>query len=187
MGCPTLFVRLSGCNLRCSFCDTRSAWEDGEELPVPNILTAVEELRKDAPTEWICLTGGEPLTQNIRPLVESLKKKGYSIQIETNGTLPSVSSVDWITLSPKPPDYVIHPGCLIPLREAKLVVTRELTEEIIHDVRTRIPAGVPLFLQPQSMEKWSLRKAEQLLRSCLNAHPADIRLGLQLHLLYDIR
>jgi 7-carboxy-7-deazaguanine synthase len=187
MGRPTLFIRLSGCNLRCAFCDTPSAWEEGEELSVADILSAVERVRKKLPTEWICLTGGEPLTQNVRPLCETLKKKGYSIQVETNGTQPPVSSIDWLTLSPKPPDYTIHHACLIPVREVKLVVTRELTEEIVFDVRKRIPTEVPLFLQPQSMEEWSLRKAEQILRARLIAGPEDIRLGLQLHLLYNIR
>ncbi|MCJ7679800.1 MAG: 7-carboxy-7-deazaguanine synthase QueE [Candidatus Aminicenantes bacterium] len=187
MGRPTLFIRLSGCNLRCSFCDTQSAWEEGEEFSIEDILSAVDRVRKKLPAEWICLTGGEPLTQNVRPLCETLKKKGYSIQVETNGTQPPVSSIDWLTLSPKPPDYVIHHACLNQVREVKLVVTRELTEEIIFDVLKRIPSEAPLFLQPQSMEEWSLRNAERLLRACLKAGPADIRLGLQLHILYNIR
>ena len=59
MGTPTVFVRTSGCPLRCTYCDTKQAYEEGKQLPVQEILSEVRKLR----TRHVCLTGGEPLMQ----------------------------------------------------------------------------------------------------------------------------
>ncbi len=84
-GSPCIFIRLAGCNLRCSWCDTAYAWSEGEELSTGEILDLVWRLCGT----HICITGGEPLLQRA-PLLELLEKfdvHGYSVEIETNGTL----------------------------------------------------------------------------------------------------
>ena len=85
-GRPSVFVRLSGCNLMCPFCDTD--YTGGEDLSPIRILAAIrEETCEVSYKPLIVLSGGEPFRQNIYPLVQLLTKVGYTVQIETNGTL----------------------------------------------------------------------------------------------------
>lgn len=185
-GEPTLFVRLSGCNLRCPFCDTQEAWEAGEEHRVEQILERVERLHRDYPCDWVCLTGGEPLLQDIRGLLGDLKGSGFKLQVETNATQPPQFPVDWYTISPKPPDYGLHPELAGPAREVKLVVTRELALEHIFPLLEAVPASTPFILQPQSNQDWAVTKGMSLLREILKSGRNAVRLSLQLHKILSI-
>lgn len=81
-GFPTVFVRFTGCNLRCSYCDTAYAYEKGEDMTVHEIL---EKIRRFS-CKRVCLTGGEPLLQpEISSLLELLQD--YRVSIETNGSI----------------------------------------------------------------------------------------------------
>lgn len=95
-GTPCVFVRLSGCNLRCDFCDTKhqtsKEYSDGEIL---------REIQKYMPCKHIVLTGGEPTLQNLDPLIDLLLDNGYYIAIETNGTRRVPAGIQWVTCSPK--------------------------------------------------------------------------------------
>lgn len=186
-GQPTLFIRFSGCNLRCSFCDTKYAWKVGRELWPEAILEKIEALDKKYKTGWVCLTGGEPLLQNIRPLVSLLKRAGFRIHIETNGTLPVPVKPDWLTVSPKPPGYKISSDCLRLASEVKLVVTRSLKLEEIRGVREKFPARIPLLLQPQSNAPWSYKKGWKLYIQTVQEGLPNIRLSCQLHKIYGIK
>jgi 7-carboxy-7-deazaguanine synthase len=186
-GEPTIFVRLAGCNLRCAFCDTKRAWREGREMPVEDIVATVGRLRRDYPAAWVCLTGGEPLAQNVRPLILRLQEKHFRIQIETNGTFPPAPCADWHTVSPKPPDYGIHPGFRKRAREVKLVVCRTLDLDAIRTVRAAFPKTVPVILQPRSNARWSLDKAVKLLEDAGRAGLEGVRLSVQLHKIYGLR
>jgi len=95
VGTPAVFVRFAGCNLRCSFCDTRH--ESYEHMFDEDIVKAVNKY----PARMVVLTGGEPSMQ-VRPeLVRALQDAGKYVCIETNGTLPVPGEIDWITCSPK--------------------------------------------------------------------------------------
>jgi len=95
-GYPSVFIRFSGCNLRCPFCDTDH--EDGILMNDNEIIHAVNLYSAD----WIVLTGGEPCLHIDNEFVKMLKlTTGKKIAIETNGTLPVPESIDWITVSPK--------------------------------------------------------------------------------------
>lgn len=84
-GQPAVFVRLSGCNLRCFWCDTE--FESSKWTPsLDELLARIEESRP-AVCDLIVLTGGEPLRQDVRPLVGALLERGLRVQIETAGTL----------------------------------------------------------------------------------------------------
>jgi len=91
------FIRLAGCNLRCEFCDTKRAYEDGQDMALEVILAKVQEV--DIP--WVCLTGGEPLMQDVKPLVDCLHEFGYMVAVETNGTQFVPEGFDHVTVSPK--------------------------------------------------------------------------------------
>ncbi len=95
-GYPSVFVRFSGCNLSCPFCDTKHS--DGIYMDDDAIIRAVNLYRAD----WIVLTGGEPAMWIDEDFVSLLKRAtGKKVAIETNGTFPVPPSVDWVTVSPK--------------------------------------------------------------------------------------
>lgn len=94
-GTPAIFIRFSGCNLKCSFCDTDH--NKGVEMSTEEILNKI----KGTPCKFIVLTGGEPGLQVTYDFVEALKKEGYYVAVETNGTMPLPGNIDWITCSPK--------------------------------------------------------------------------------------
>ena len=84
-GLPCVFIRLTGCNLRCSWCDTAYAFYDGKNLTVEETLQKVETFG----LLLVEITGGEPLLQeDVYPLMEALLKKGYRVMLETSGALP---------------------------------------------------------------------------------------------------
>ena len=85
IGRPEIFIRLAGCNLRCSWCDTKYALENGKDMSIGEI---VEEVGK-YPCKNVSITGGEPLLQkkDLLELIKQLKALGYWIQINTNGTV----------------------------------------------------------------------------------------------------
>jgi len=153
---------------------------------VDQITDRVIGLRRDFPSEWVCLTGGEPLLQDIGELLRALTRDSLKIQVETNATRPPVFPVDWYTASPKPPDYDIHPDLTEVTRELKLVVSNELTTETCLRLARLFPAETPLVLQPESNQGWSIQKGQALLREVLASGKANVRLSLQLHKIIDI-
>jgi 7-carboxy-7-deazaguanine synthase len=89
-GLPTVFVRLTGCPLRCHYCDTAYAFSGGELLSLPHILQQVGRYK----TRYVTVTGGEPLAQaNCLPLLRLLCDQGYQVSLETSGAL-SLAEVD---------------------------------------------------------------------------------------------
>ena len=94
-GTPAFFLRLSGCNLQCPFCDTNhQAFREMSEDEI------VREASRGKPRH-IVITGGEPALQLTQLLVDKLHEAGFFIQVETNGTLPLPEGIDWVTCSPK--------------------------------------------------------------------------------------
>ena len=90
-GLPTVFVRLAGCNLRCSYCDTTYAFKDGDECELDSIVDTVCSYG----IRHVCITGGEPLLQDETPhFASKLTSSGKIVSIETNGTL-DVSYLDY--------------------------------------------------------------------------------------------
>jgi len=186
-GEPTLFIRLTGCNLKCDFCDTKYAWKGGENLSIDEIIKKIKKEQKEFPASWVCITGGEPLIQDLKALTEELKKMGMNIQIETNATQYQDLNVDWYTVSPKPPDYFFQPEYTKLAKEVKLVVTQELSMEIIQRLRNEFSEKIPLILQPESNEKWSIDKGMMLLKESLKKGLRTIKISVQLHNIYDIK
>ena len=90
VGYPTVFVRLTGCPLRCQYCDTAYAFHGGEWMSLEGILERVAEF---APRH-VCVTGGEPLAQkNCLPLLAGLCDANYRVSLETSGAMP-LASID---------------------------------------------------------------------------------------------
>ncbi|GAB6044179.1 7-carboxy-7-deazaguanine synthase QueE [Endothiovibrio diazotrophicus] len=82
VGLPTTFIRLTGCPLRCGYCDTAYAYGEGEWMSSEGILARISEFA----TRYVCVTGGEPLAQEgCRELLEALCERGYAVSLETSG------------------------------------------------------------------------------------------------------
>lgn len=184
VGLPTVFVRLSGCPLRCTWCDTEYAFTGGETLTVGTVLERVASF--DCPT--VCVTGGEPLAQKgCLDLLTALCDAGYSVSLETSGALdiapvdPRVSRV----MDLKAPasgeterNRWENLALLTPRDELKLVLAsredydwarRQLVE---HRLETRCPvlfSPVKGQLEPAQLAQWILE--DQL----------PVRFQLQLH------
>ncbi len=90
VGLPTVFIRLTGCPLRCTWCDTEYAFHGGSTMSIDAILAQVAQFN----CTTICVTGGEPLAQkNCLPLLGALCEAGYSVSLETSGAL-DISGID---------------------------------------------------------------------------------------------
>lgn len=99
-GTPAIFVRFAGCNLACSWCDTKAV--SSENLTASQIADCVKIVAKDS-HPLVVLTGGEPLLQVNEPLIMALRMAfpGMRIHLETNGTRPLNVNCDWVAVSPK--------------------------------------------------------------------------------------
>ena len=83
-GRPTVFVRTTGCNLRCDYCDTKYSYFEGEWISAENLIKKISTYS----TKFICITGGEPLLQKeVLPLMSSLVDLGYCVSLETSGSV----------------------------------------------------------------------------------------------------
>ena len=178
-GTPMVFVRFSGCNLKCPFCDT----EHLEFTPM-SAADIVEAVRlAGGGCRRVCLTGGEPALQLDEALISALHSAGYKLHIETNGTRALPEGLDWVTVSPK--DQVVGPLGKVVLEranEVKLV----LAPGVEPSAWEQYPATWH-FLQP--CDVGDPARNRELLRQTLDyilAHPLW-RLSLQTHKLLGIR
>lgn len=195
---PCIFVRLTGCNLRCTWCDTAYAFHDGKKMSVEEVLKRVAELSGDGERRLrlVELTGGEPLLQEeIYPLAEQLLEAGYVVMIETSGER-------FIGRLPKPVIKIVDVKCpdsgeadtfdprnlaeLSAEDEVKFVVSSrrdyefardfsrehalaERTKQVLFSPVHDDPLGKWKGLQPRALVEWMLEDG------------LPVRLGLQLH------
>lgn len=187
-GQPAVFVRLAGCNLACSFCDTQ--FEDGREMSRDAILESVEELSRDASghrvRDLVVITGGEPLRQPIESLCLALLDHGFRVQIETNGTLyrPLDPRVD-IVCSPKNTGQGYMP--VRPDLDARVTAYKFLLsarDDRYRDIPPLRP-DVPVYVQPMD-EYDPQQNAANLALASRIAMEQGYRLSLQLHKMLGI-
>lgn len=177
-GRPAVFVRFSGCNLRCPFCDTDHS--RSVRLTASEIVEAVSQ----HPSDFVVLTGGEPSLFVDNALTDALHQAGKFLAIETNGTRPICGNVDWVTLSPK--DAFVNNAEVVIEKADELKLVFDGTNAGVFSRYSFFPAR-HFFLQPcdtgnASHNRGILQAAVQF---CLQ-HP-QWRLSLQMHKLLNIR
>lgn len=203
-GLPCIFVRLTGCNLRCTWCDTAYAFHGGTKTSVEEVVSRVDELAGRSSDEAVSrakiplieLTGGEPLLQEeIYPLAEKLIGAGYTVMIETSGEryigrLPRevIKIVDVKCPDSGEPDTfeIKNLEALSREDEVKFVIStrrdyefaREFTKEHRLFERVKQVLFSPVFEDPQG--KWPGLEPRTLVEWIL-ADGLPVRLGLQLH------
>lgn len=174
VGLPVVFVRLEGCNLRCSWCDTTYSY-DGESFIEIDLDTIVEKV-KSYNIRRVCITGGEPFfSENLHILVKRFIAENLTVFIETNGTLwnENLENLDWskiyITCSPKPPFYFVHKKLLPHISELKFVIDENIEiSDIVKPEYIDILKNDTIVLQPESNKREMVEKAlniqDQLLK-----------------------
>ncbi|WP_413289519.1 radical SAM protein [Bdellovibrio sp. HCB337] len=184
VGNPTVFVRTTACNLRCTYCDTKYSYYEGENQSLEQIINTIASHK----TQYVCITGGEPLLQKpVHTLMKTLCDQGYLVSLETSGS-KSIEPVDprvKVILDVKTPDSGAADSFLIenlrfaaPSTEFKFVICSEQdfewSEEFCrqHDLfKKYVVLYSPSY--GQIAERWL---AEKILQKNSSA-----RLQLQLH------
>ncbi|MBR4147617.1 MAG: radical SAM protein [Bacteroidales bacterium] len=177
-GTPAVFVRFSGCNLRCAFCDTQH--HEGVTMSLQEI---VAEINRYPDVPLVVLTGGEPSLFINEAFIEELKKTGKRIAIETNGTRPLPKNLDWVTFSPKTgfDGGDVEPVLLKECDELKVVyLGQDLSQYDGIQAAHR-------FLQPCFSENENERQVN--MKACVEAvmNNPGWRLSLQVHRILNIR
>lgn len=179
-GTPAVFVRFSGCNLKCPFCDTRH--ENGTEMSESEIVEAV----KAYPAKHVVITGGEPSLQLTEILVDALHAAHKTVAVETNGTHLLPPNVDWVTLSPK----------TVYVDGAEVVLTRADEIKVVfdgeHDPADQISTltfHLPPFIFLQPCDTGNDAKNKQITAAAVEYIKSlpQWRLSLQIHKILDIQ
>jgi 7-carboxy-7-deazaguanine synthase len=189
MGLPAIFLRLAGCSLRCPYCDQKEAWvhAKGTTMTVPEIVNTIEKLSQHFTQSQVIFTGGEPQEQNLADIANTLKEKGFFLAIETNGKQYQSLPLDWWTVAPKDVNnYDINPQLIPHISELKLVANDNLNIDAIKKVRHTVK-NVPIFLQPEGYDKDRYPKTFSLFQQCQEAGLENIRCGIQLHTVYQVK
>lgn len=197
-GQPSIFIRLQGCPVACSWCDTKHTWEiqqdrkvateamlnKREESDTWSLLTSTEVLNvilaKNYKAKHVVITGGEPCMFDLHPLCETLELNGYSCQVETSGTFPvQVSKNCWVTVSPKvnmKGGYKILTSAMNRANEIKHPVA---TEQHVDDLKALLALhniySTPIYLQPISQKE---RATQLAIDTCIEN---NWRLSVQVH------
>ena len=198
-GVPAIFIRVQGCPVGCSWCDTKHTWD----IPPEKEISAEQVLLKTSESEnWfaataeqlyelvqnqgyrakhIVLTGGEPCLYDLRPLSSVFIDNGYQVQIETSGTFPLKTHTNtWITVSPKinmKGGYEVRPEVLEQADEIKHPIAMEKhvaeLDALLQPVSLKRDCHI--YLQPISQQK---RATELAVETCI---ARNWRLSLQTH------
>jgi organic radical activating enzyme len=150
-GKAAYFIRIGGCDVGCSWCDTKFSWNPSLHPVVP--AEQIVDHVSAEPAAAVVVTGGEPLMVNMDYLTGMLKEKGIETFLETSGAYPLSGSWDWICLSPKknaPPVDALF----LAAHELKVIITNEEDLQWAVQNGDRVHSSCKLFLQPE----WSSRE-----------------------------
>ena len=145
-GKAAYFIRLGGCDIGCSWCDSRFAWKPGLH-PMVNTDVIIGHALESG-TDSVVVTGGEPLMWNLNNLCNGLKKNNIKTFIETSGAYPLSGKWDWICLSPKRNMPPLEKICLI-ADELKVIIQKTEDFDWAEKYKVLVRKKCRLFLQPE--------------------------------------
>jgi 7-carboxy-7-deazaguanine synthase len=185
-GYASVFIRLGGCNLACTFCDTE--FESFQYVALEELMQQIRAAVTTPTPPLAVITGGEPLRQPLRPLTDALLAEGFTVQIETNGTLFQEldTRVQWVC-SPKATAgryHSIRPDVLARVQAFKFLISA--SQEPYTDVPNIGAYSAPIYVQP--MDEYDAEKnAANTARTLELVMQHGYRLSLQLHKTLGIR
>jgi len=197
-GQPSIFIRLQGCPVGCSWCDTKHTWdiEIEEQVSPESMLNKTEETTqwasfsaqdiydlvqaKQFRAKHIVITGGEPCMVDLTPLCQLFEQQGYSSQIETSGTFEVLTTEKcWVTVSPKinmRGGYSILASAMSRANEIKHpIATQQHVDELKSLLALHSIEDTAIYLQPISQKK---RATELAIETCI---ANNWRLSVQVH------
>ena len=152
VGTPAIFIRLQGCSVGCSWCDTKDSWPSAEGT---DITERIDRMCAAYPAiRHVVITGGEPCQFDLVPLIRYLGKRFRWVQIETSGYFdpPKYHGTYWLTVSPKPfrPDFNLK--CVKSASELKIVVGSYDDVQFAQTCKNENPTA-HFYIQPMSEQK----------------------------------
>ncbi len=192
VGCPSVFIRLGGCNLACIFCDTE--FDSYKNWQLSEIILEVEKLAKNLHgkivRKLVVITGGEPMRQPIERLCEELIKRDFLVQIETNGTLyRNLPSEVKIICSPKISNekyHAIRPDLLARVNAFKFIISKSQKNYSKIAEVGQSELKIPVYVQP--MDEYDEKKNQENLQLAFEiAEVEGCFLSLQVHKILDIK
>ena len=178
-GKPAYFIRTAGCDVKCWWCDVKDSWD--ESLHPKQETGQIANAALESRAAIAVITGGEPLLHDLKPLTNSLKKRGLKVHIETSGSSPLSGQLDWITLSPKrfkKPLEEVFPY----VDELKVVVLTKKDLVWAEENAAKCPDDAILLLQPE----WDTPASVQLIVDYVLENP-KWGISLQTHKFLGVR
>lgn len=174
-GVPSIFIRLYGCNLSCSFCDDDLHKGDYKTYNFEQIFNEI----KKYPAKQIIITGGEPSIYDLNDFIDFLQNRGYFVCIESNGyKIENIKKANWITYSPKDWDNIIKDGW----SELKFIVSKQsdLTKIV------SMESDKPIFVQPLNFfDKPDMENLDFCIE-LVKKYP-HLKLSIQMHKFLGVR
>jgi organic radical activating enzyme len=181
MGRKAFFIRLQGCPVKCTWCDSASTWHP-QYVPKNIRKASADELAKEAgeaKPDFVVLTGGEPCVHNLVPLVNALKAAKLNVHLETCGAYEIPEGLDWVTVSPKWAKLPVAES-LAKADEVKLIIESADSAEKWTAAVGGAWAAKSVWLHPE----WSRRADSSILKAItdfVKANGAPFRAGWQVH------
>ena len=172
-GTAAYFIRIGGCDVGCHWCDVKESW-NAELHPPTQIDVIVSNAKKYADT--VVITGGEPLTWDMKLLTSRLKEQNLKVHIETSGCYPVTGTWDWFCLSPKKNKLPVESAYEI-ASELKVIIYNKHDFIFAEEQAEKVNPNAILFLQPE----WSKKEEmTSLIVDYVMNHP-KWRVSLQTH------
>lgn len=187
LGRACFFIRLYGCPVHCTFCDSAGTWhKDWTPSHIAKYhACTLAQAAAHSGAPFVVLTGGEPGMFDFSSIRDELARRHIKLHVETSGAFEMCCVVDWLTVSPKWAKLP-HPDTLLAADEYKLIIEKpsdiEAWWEIIEEAYSNLPPR-SVWLHPE----WSQRENAAVLNAitdAVKAHPFRYRAGWQLHKLY---
>jgi len=210
-GQPQVFVRFYGCNMNCAYCDTPSEGI-AQETTVKSVMDAVSDSNRDKSIRTVSLTGGEPLLYSnyLKILIPNLRRQGYKIYLDTNGTLPNelkeiIDLVDIVAMDVKLPSstcdksfWAEHKEFLMIAKPKDLFVKAVITSRTYEgdflkavELVESVDCDIPFVLQPASRFRdfKDVPEIATLIKwqKAANSRLRDVRIIPQVHKIWGLR